>query len=341
MAGDAPLLREFEVSSAEAAYFPEWQWLPNAPASAALVLPKLKTLTLQYTPFKWSSPIFRTNLHTLNLRALPTCHLPLDRILYIITNNPSLHSLSLHFQGALPAVLPLTPTTLHHIHTLHLGGHFTLTQLIDALALPRLCTLTLDIEPREPLEDTVLNLLTRSGSPALAHFALGYTAPTSAVSAAAAAASAFYYGPAGAVVSWPVLLADLQALESLRVGGTPLEPLLGALADDPAVCPALEVLALRNCHALGEGVVKLVAMVEARNPQHPQQHPQHPHQQMQMQVQVQQQMQAGTVKRLRSLEMYECASVGEDVVRWLRSRVGEVVCTEPEFDRCVRPCVCG
>ncbi|GLB38981.1 hypothetical protein LshimejAT787_0601430 [Lyophyllum shimeji] len=91
ISGEAPLLREFEVSSAEAAFYQEWQWLPNAPQNATLVLPKLRTLTLQYTPFKWSSPMLRTNLHTLNLRALPTSHLPLDRILYIIANNPHLN----------------------------------------------------------------------------------------------------------------------------------------------------------------------------------------------------------------------------------------------------------
>ncbi|KNZ73251.1 hypothetical protein J132_08019, partial [Termitomyces sp. J132] len=306
ISGDAPLLKEFEVSSAETAYYPEWQWLPNAPPNAALVLPKLKTLTLQYTPFKWSSPMFRTNLHTLSLRALPACHLPLDRILFIVANNPSLESLTLHFQGALPAVLPLSPTTLPLIKTLQIGGHYTLAQLIDVFILPQLNSLTLDIEPRDPLEDTISNLLTRSSKPALTHLSIAYGNSSNT--------SSFYYGPSGIIISWPALLADLTHLESLRIGGTTLDPLLSSLSEEPWACPSLEALGMRNCHALGEGVVKLVAMVEARNPLPPTQ---------------------GPVKRLKSLELYDCASVGEDVVAWLGSRVEEVACTEPEFDRWV------
>ncbi|KAG6901920.1 hypothetical protein C0995_006630 [Termitomyces sp. Mi166 len=305
ISGDAPLLKEFEVSSAETAYYPEWQWLPNAPPNATLVLPNLKTLTLQYTPFKWSSPMFRTNLHTLNLRALPACHLPLDRILYIIASNPALESLTLHFQGALPAVLPLSPTTLPLIKTLQIGGHYSLSQLIDVLVLPQLTTLTLDIEPRDPIEDTISNLLTRSSKPSLAHLSIAY----------GNSSNNFYYGPSGTVIAWPSLLGDLTHLESLRIGGTTLEPLLSVLGEEPWACPNLEALGVRNCHALGEGVVKLVAMVEARNPQPP--------------------LIQGTVKRLKSLELYDCASFGEDVVEWLGSRVEEVVCTEPEFDRWV------
>ncbi|KAF5383174.1 hypothetical protein D9615_004893 [Tricholomella constricta] len=325
ISGDAPLLKEFEVSSAEAAFYPEWQWLPNAPSNATLVLPSLQTLTLQYTPFKWSSPMLRTNLHTLTLRALPTSHHPLDRILYIVANNPSLESLTLHFQGVLPAVLPLTPTTLAHVKKFHVGGHFILSQLVDTLVLPALVDLTLDIEAREPIEDTITNLLTRSSAPSLTHLSIAYGTATNPAS--------FYYGPSGTMISWSTLLVDLAHLQSLHIGGTPLEPLLAALGvpDDDTNqmtawgCPKLEVLGMRNCHAHTEGVVKLVQMVEARNPP----------------------LGGGgggsaggpapvngvTPARLRSLEMYDCASLGEDVVQWLHCRIGEVVCTEPDFDR--------
>jgi hypothetical protein len=66
------------------------------------------------------------NLHSLNLRALPTTHLPLDRILVIISNNSQLQSLALHLQGVLPAVLPLAPLTLPHLKTLSvLSSHHT------------------------------------------------------------------------------------------------------------------------------------------------------------------------------------------------------------------------
>ncbi|KAF8067945.1 hypothetical protein FPV67DRAFT_1494339 [Lyophyllum atratum] len=322
ISGDAPLLKEFEVSSAEAAFYPEWQWLPNAPQNATLVLPKLQTLTLQYTPFKWSSPMLRTNLHTLSLRALPTSHLPLDRILYIIANNPSLESLTLHFQGVLPAVLPLTPTTLSHVKTFHIGGHFILSQLVDVLALPSLTDLTLDIEAREPIEDTISNLLTRSNKPSLTHLSIAYGTSSSN--------SSFYYGPSGIVISWTALLADLAHLQTLHIGGTPLEPLLAALGrpDDDTNqmsawgCPKLEVLGMRNCHAHSEGVVKLVQMVEARNPS----------------LSGGGASGSGSVNgvmpaRLKSLELYDCASLGDDVVAWLTNRIGEVVCTEPDYDR--------
>ncbi|KAG6856919.1 hypothetical protein H0H87_012169 [Tephrocybe sp. NHM501043] len=306
ISGDAPLLREFEVTSAEAAYYQDWSWLPNAPPNASLVLPSLETLTLQFTPFKWSSPMLRTNLRTLNLRALPTAQLPLDRILYIVSNNPALEFLTLHFQSVLPAVLPLSPTSLTYLKNLHLGGHHTLSQLIDVLILPELHELALDIEAREPIEESITSLLTRSSKPALSHLSIGHgSSPNS---------QAFYYGSSGASIAWATLLPELPDLESLHVGGTPLEPLLLALGEEPPVCPELEVLSMRNCHGHSDGVGKLVAMVETRNPP----------------------LGAGTgvqAKRLRSLEVYDCASIGEDVVDWLGSRVDEVVCTDADYER--------
>ncbi|KAF8219338.1 hypothetical protein L208DRAFT_1418372 [Tricholoma matsutake] len=319
ISGDAPLLREFEVSSADPAFYPEWQWLPNASASDPLVLPNLRTLTLQHTPFKWSSPMLRTNLTTLNLRALPTAHLPLDRILYIIANNPSLQSLILHFQGVLPAILPLSPTTLHHLSTLSIGGHYFLSQLVDTLSLPALDTLTLDIEAREPIEDTISSLLSRSAYPALKHLAVAY--------GAASTSASFYYGPSGIVISWSALLSELVALRTLHIGGTPLEPLLAALGPPEEdtnnqagtwACPRLESLGMRNCHTHSEGVAKLVQMVEARNPDGGSSGGAGG---------------AGGPVRLKELELYDCASLGQDVVHWLKGRIEEVVCTEPAYER--------
>ncbi|RDB27535.1 hypothetical protein Hypma_003789 [Hypsizygus marmoreus] len=320
--GDAPLMKEFEVSSAEAAFYPEWQWLPNASANATLVLPKLETLTLQYTPFKWSSPMLRSNLHSLNLRALPTAHLPLDRILFIIANNPALESLTLHFQGVLPPILPLAPTTLPLLKTFHIGGHYILSQLVDSLSLPVLDSLTLDIEAREPIEDTISSLLARSSNPPLTHLSVAY--------GSSSGSSTFYYGPSGIVISWTTLLLELGGLESLYIGGTPLEPLLMALGvpDDDNngmtawACPKLKALGMRNCHAHSEGVVKLVQMVEARNPA------------QSNGGSTSASMVGGvTPVRLKTLELYDCASLGQDVVEWLKSRVEEVVCTEPEYER--------
>ncbi|CAA7268607.1 unnamed protein product [Cyclocybe aegerita] len=40
-----------------------------------------------------------------------------------------------------------------------------------------------------------------------------------------------------------------------------------------------------------------------------------------------------TPVRLRRLELHDCTSLGEDVMRWLESRVTEVICSEPAVDR--------
>ncbi|PPQ78248.1 hypothetical protein CVT25_011707 [Psilocybe cyanescens] len=317
--GDAPLLREFEVSSMEAAFFAEWPWLPNANSStSSVVLPQLRSLTLQHTPFKWSSPMLR-GLHTLNLRGLPTTHLPLDRVLHILSNNPQLKIVSLHFQGILQPILPLNVLALPHVTSLTLGGHFLLTQLLDSLTLPSLESLTLDIEAREAVEDIISSLLARSSRPPLRHLSIAY--------GVAANAATFYYGPSGLVISWTALLLELLHLKTLTIGGTSLEPLLTALGspeDDPNqtqnpvwACPALEVLGLRSCHAHNEGVTKLVQMVEARNPDNG----------------TAQVVGGVTPVRVSRLELYECTNLGEDVMRWLNTRIPEVICSEPASDR--------
>ncbi|KAF9543224.1 hypothetical protein CPC08DRAFT_676102 [Agrocybe pediades] len=316
--GDAPLLKEFEISSMEAAFFAEWPWLPNANPSSHVVLPKLRTLTLQNTPFKWSSPMLR-GLHTLNLRGLPTSHLPLDRILTILTNNPQLTSVSLHFQGVLPPILPLNNLTLPNVTEFSIGGHFILTQLLDSLTLPCLESLTLDIEARDTIEDIVSGLLTRSGRPSVHQLSIAY--------GVAVNASTFYYGPGGLIISWTALLSELPHLKTLLIGGTTLEPLLIALGlpeDDPHqsqtlewMCPSLELLGLRSCHAHNEGVTKLVQMVEARNPEAPG---------------TAQSFAGVSPVKLARLELHDCTSLGEDVMRWLNARVAEVVVTDPAYD---------
>lgn len=317
------MLKEFEVSSVEAAFFAEWPWLPNNGASTAR-LPELKVLTLQHTPFKWCSPMFR-DLHVLNLRGLPTCHLPVDRILHILSNNPQLKSVALHFQGVLSAILPLAILTLPHVTNLTLGGSYLLTQLLDSLTLPRLESLTLDIEARDVLEDTISSLLTRSNRPPVNYLSIAY--------GASANAAAFYYGPSGLVISWTSLLAELPHLRTLKVGGTALEPLLTALGppeDDPNqpqtlawACPRLETLGLRSCHVHGESVARLVQLVEARNPA-----PAQPG------MSATAHLVAGVAPvRIASLELHECNNPGEDVITWLRSRIAEVVYSDPAHDR--------
>lgn len=308
--GDAPILDEFEISCAEPVYYsPDWPWLPSANADMPLVLPKLTSLTLLYTPFKWSSPVFKTNLRSLTLRALPTSHLPLDRILYILSNNPSLESLSLHFQGVLPAILPLSPTSLPELKELTLGGHYLMSQLADSLLVPALDSLSIDIEARDAIEDTITNLLTHSSHPHLTHLAVAYGNSNS---------SSYYYGSSGIVISWG-FLADLNSLEALHVGGTHFDPLLAALStpdeDQPSwLCPNLTSIAMRNCHGHSDGVAKLVQMVDARNPD--------------ASVPVVT-VNGVAPTKLKQLELYECATLGQDVIQWLKARIEDVVCTEP------------
>ena len=325
------MLKEFEVSSTEAAFFAEWPWLPNVgPGANASALPNLKTLTLHHTPFKWSSPILR-NLHVLNLRALPITHLPLDRILFILSNNPELKSVSLHFQGVLAPVLPLSTVTLPHVTTFSLGGHPLLSQLLESLILPNLDSLTLDIEARDPIEDIVSGLLTRSNRPPIQHLSLAYGLMPNVAN--------FYYGPGGIVITWNTLLAELPLLKSLHIGGTSVEPLLSALGppeDDPNntgpstlnnsnnantpawVCPNLESIAMKSCHAHGEGVQRLVQMVEARNPQG---------------GQLALSLNGITPVRLTRLELHDCAALGEDIMNWLDQRIADVVCVDPSYER--------
>ncbi|KAF8641799.1 hypothetical protein AX16_009780 [Volvariella volvacea WC 439] len=358
ISGPAPLLKEFEVSCAEAGYYPEtWSWLPNDTTVTAAILPQLRGLTLLYTPFDWSSGTLRTGLTVLNLRALPNCHLPLDRILSIVAANPSLRNLSLYFENVLPAILPLSQTTLTNLQSFSIGGHYHLTQLIDTLTLPDLRALNFDIDARDAMEDIITNLLARSQSPPLAHLSIGYTSASSG--------PAFYIGQVFVVVSWPTLLSDLPHLKSFHIGGTPLEALAMALGSpddesnhiDSWNCMRLETLGLRNCHTHSEGITKLVQMVEARNPgrispnrQQQQNHPQtgawSPTSPLSSSTALTSSTQSNSSSdsttatyaasaatlihpvKLKTLELHDCTTVGQDVVNWLKERVENVVCSD-------------
>ncbi|KAH9854999.1 hypothetical protein C2E23DRAFT_867092 [Lenzites betulinus] len=328
--GDAPLLREFEISCTDPAFYGDWKWLPSAPVNAHFDIASLTTLTLQHVPFKWSSPMLR-NLRHLHLRSLPTVNIALDRILHIVAANPQLETLALHFTSPNQPVLPLSAVTLSDLKSLNLGGHYLLSSLLDSLLLPALDTLILDIEARDPIEDTVSQLLARSGIPPLTRLSLSYGTTTGPH-------AGFYWGSGAGVASWH-FLTELDHLAALHVGSAPLEPLINALSapdddngQDRWICPRLVKLAMRGCHAHGDGVAKLVQMVEARNPDGG--------------------MgafgggggpgggmggqgggMATTPARLRHLELYDCTALGPDVTKWLKTRIEEVVCTEPSFER--------
>ncbi|PCH44909.1 hypothetical protein WOLCODRAFT_77491 [Wolfiporia cocos MD-104 SS10] len=310
--GDAPLLREFEVSSAEAAYYGDWKWLPSAPTHSTFDTSSLRKVTLHNVPFKWSSPTLR-NLQSLSIRSLPTIHVALDRILFMIAANPQLETLSLHFTSPTPPVLPLSQTTLPMLTSLSMSGHYLLTNLLEALVLPGLNNLVLDIDAREPIEESVSSLVARSGNPPLTKLSLAYGMSGSS-------SSLYYYGGGVGVASWH-FLAELDQLLTLQVGGVPFEPLLSTLSahdddgqQDHWVCPNLTTLSMRGCHSHADDVVKLVQMVETRNPD------------------VNSGFTAGGPARLQQFELYDCAAIGPDIIRWLKTRIDNVICADPIYD---------
>ncbi|KAG9311591.1 hypothetical protein JVU11DRAFT_7800 [Chiua virens] len=310
--GDAPLLREFEISCAESIYASEWAWLPCASPLIPLTLSQLQSLMLHHVPFKWSSPIFKTDLRSLNLRSLPSNHLPLDRILHIISSNPNLEALTLHFSVVVPAILPLVTTSLPKLRELTFGGHYHMSTLADALVLPALDVLNLDIEARDPIEDVITNLLQRSNNPPITQLSVSYGSSNT---------STLYYGPGGIVIAWN-FLAEMNHVHSLSVGGTPLEPLLVALGmpeeeQSHWTCPNLKSVTMKSCHTHPDGIAKLVQLIEARNPE----------------TGTAVMVHGVTPSKLRHIELHDCASVGQDVLEWLNKRVEEVICVEPPYGR--------
>ncbi|CAL1709106.1 unnamed protein product [Somion occarium] len=315
--GDAPLLREFEVSCAEgmSSGIPlDWPWLPCAQADSTYKLDQLKSVTLQYVPFKWSTPMLQ-NLQNLTLRSMPSTYVNTDRVLHIIASCPSLESLSLHFNAVHSAVLPLTPTTLSELKSFNVGGHYNLVAVIDTLILPSLESITFDIDTRDPIEDSLTSLLLRSSHPPLAHLSLSYSSANAGVGV--------YYGAGSSITSWN-FLRDMDTLRTLQVGGTPFESLLMILGtpedDDRWICPNLTKLNMRACQAHTNGAAKLVRLVDARNPDH-------------TGGSMLAQFGGGTAPaKLRHLEVHDCAVLGEDVIEWLKNRIDEVICTEPMYD---------
>lgn len=259
------------------------------------------------------------NLRNLSLRTLPTTQIALDRILYMISQSPALENLSLHFSAVNTAVLPLMPTALQHLHSFSIGGHYLLNTLVDSLSLPTLQSLTIDVDGRDPVEDTIANLVARSNSPPLTALSLAYATGSGS-------ASGIYYATGSMIASWH-FLRELDHLRTLQVGGIGFETFLSSLTfpDDENgqekwLCPNLTTLAMRGCHTHGEGVSKLVHMIEARNPDTAAGHTA---------------VAANGVvpTRVKRLEVHECVTTGLDVMTWLQTRVDEVVCSEPAFDR--------
>ncbi|KAI5119078.1 hypothetical protein M0805_005496 [Coniferiporia weirii] len=347
---DAPLLEEFEVSCGEplrsdADIYPyDWGWLPSAERNPEIRLQNIRSVTLQYVPFRWSSPLIAANLRSISIRSLSTpglgghssTQMTLDRLLHIIAANPLLENLSLHFQNAQPAVLPLEAVRLTELRSLSVGGSYTLTPLLDALITPALDALTLNID-REAPEESIAALLARSGAPPISFLSLAYQSQLG---------MGPYYGDAPGLVPWG-FLTSLPHVRTLQIGHTALDVLMDALArvDEDAgewLAPQLEHLALRNCHAHGDSVAKLIALVDARNPPHA--GAAHPNGVTNVGIGggtagIAGPMPplpiggAGQPSRLKSLELYDCATLGDDIVRWLQSRIPDVKFSEPVLTR--------
>lgn len=220
--------------------------------------------------------------------------------------------------------------------------------------VPKLEEFNIDIEARDPVEDVIQGLVTRMGtdpvSGGIKHLGVAYGygcgrgAAKKSLNANATATpptTSMYYGAGSSIMSW-AFLTEMNELEGLRVGGTQMDVLLSALGppDDDLMsgsaaaagaggvgvatgngwlCPNLTELALKNCSPHSEGVGKLVQVVDARNPN------------------------TGNLgsmvvngvapTKLTSLELYDCAVLGPDVLEWLKVRVEEVVVTEPLVER--------
>ncbi|KAJ3479775.1 hypothetical protein NLI96_g8826 [Meripilus lineatus] len=274
----------------------------------------MRSLTLQYVPFKWSAPILQ-NLQSLVLRTLPSNHIALDRVLYIVAASPNLVNLSIHVGLVNPPVLPLNQTSLNELRRLNISGHYSLTALVESLSLPALEDLVFDIDARDPVDEIISSLVARSNNPPLTSLSILYAGPHST-------GSGIYYAAGALITSWG-FLADLDQLKTLQVGGAAFDPLVSVLASpdddgqlDRWLCPNLTSLRMRGCHAHSDGVAKLVQMVEARNPD------------TSVGGTVFQANGASPIK-LRCLEVHECGTLGVDVVEWLKVRVEDVVCTEP------------
>lgn len=196
ISGDAPLLEEFEMCTADTAYFPT-DWRPFMPCSVGhLNLPRLRSVNLHHIAFGLMSPLLVkspshdeqvTSLTSITLRALPGTIVPLNQVIALVMSNPLLESLVLYFPSLQPPVLPLSsyaPITLSELRTLALGGRAILTHLVDKLVTPCLRHFAWDIDTRSPERTTVRHvlerLLKRSGPAAgtlIEKISLGYGFP--------------------------------------------------------------------------------------------------------------------------------------------------------------------
>ncbi|KAG8955363.1 hypothetical protein FRC04_008714 [Tulasnella sp. 424] len=83
---------------------------------------------------------------------------------------------------------------------------------------------------------------------------------------------------------------------------------------DDYLCPYLRKLTFKNCQMSQEAIIKVIKLVEARNPDRI--------------GGAGSSGDAAIPRRIRSLEFQECGHVGGDVIEWLEERIENVVYTE-------------
>ena len=190
------------MSCADSTSFTGWSWLPSISPlyrQAPHPTPALTFFVLTNVPFKYSSPIFMSgSVCALHLHGLSSLSLPLNRVLHLITSNPSLESLALYFSSLTPPVLPLpntdiSPVRLSKLHTLHVSGHPLLAHVVNVLVCPALEVLGVEVDMnapinsgmgvgigghagmgRDPVEEAVISLVRCSGHPDVTSLYIAY-----------------------------------------------------------------------------------------------------------------------------------------------------------------------
>jgi len=242
------------------------------------------------------------NLQALKLSAANTSGLnvSVDRMLAILVNNPRLKSLDVHLQMHEP-VLPVERTEMKHLENLNLAGGAAYETFMNALVLPVLKIVALDIEAKEVLIDNVLSeLYERSGQPPV------HTLKFSWVSSAT---SHPYHSPHSSQPNgFPTRFIEKtrDSLKALAIAKGVADVILAELLPEEGdvACPRLTSLTFKQCHSHSDSVAKLIKIVEMRNPGGT--------------------TGTGFLSRLTKLMWSESGPLGSDVLEWLRERVDEV-----------------
>lgn len=327
-------------------------------------------------PFKWNTSLVSGNLRSLQIQTLvapigpQSAQITLDRVHHALAQNLTLEHLSLSFHAIHPSLLPLDTLKLPVLRSLHLTGNLVICKLLEAISAPALETIVLNMD-YEGLDTTLIQFLVRSQHPPVHTLSIGYD------NTGGVFGMAMHYpqhmdnepGP------WQFLSA-LPQLRTLKIGRTNLDLLLDALKsrDGSWPVPQLEHLALRGCNStMGEAESpKFFTVINERNPPQngepplptsltlppqfnpwfiPPGHlpppgfmgnitpptPPSPILPSAPPVGAAPSTNGNHFERLRILEMHDCLTLGDNVVKLLRTRIDEVRYTRPYRYGCCGP----